>query len=305
MVGFDRQHPNRSADDAAVVHGPGGFTGERRDTPPGELEHERGPSGMIETMTIPRLLPVAAIVAVCGGSGIPGASARTHDPLRILVTNDDGVKAPGLDQLVEALRRVRDVKVTVVAPLGNQSGSAGRTTVGPVTARRTTTRSGYPAWAVAGYPADSIRFALAHVVRRASVDLVIAGINQGSNLGPFVDASGTVGAARAAARVGLPALATSEGTIATSSFSAGVRSTITWLRANRSRLRPGVAQNLNTPQCSAGHVRGTAHVTMSPKFALGLLLRVDCTQTTGPARDDVGAYLQGFATLTTLPTKPA
>jgi 5'-nucleotidase len=251
-----------------------------------------------------RLVLAAAVVAVLAAPA-GGATPKAH-PLRILVSNDDGVKAPGIDALVQALRRQKNVKVTVVAPLMNQSGTGGKTTAGALTATHTTTKSGYPAIAVNGFPADSVIYALHKVVHRSDVDLVIAGINQGANLGPFVNLSGTVGAARAGAQAGIPALATSEGTPTTTDFSAGVASTIAWLKANRKHLKPGVVHNLNIPQCSTGHVRRTVAVASSPTLPAGVnpFVTVDCTQTAGPAIGDVDAYLQGFATLTTIPKTP-
>jgi 5'-nucleotidase len=147
------------------------------------------------------------IVVLLATAFAPSAEAKTR-PLRVLVSNDDGVKAPGLDALVKGLRKIPKVTVTVVAPATNQTGGAGQTTPGPLKARKTTTMSGYPAVAVEGFPADSVNFALRTAVRRSRTDLVITGINPGTNLGFYVDLSGTVGAARAAASKGLPALAT-------------------------------------------------------------------------------------------------
>jgi 5'-nucleotidase len=197
--------------------------------------------------------------------------------------------------------------VTVVAPAENQSGSGGKTTAGALTATKTTTKSGYPAIAVKGFPADAVNYALSKVVKRSSVGLVIAGINRGANLGPFVDLSGTVGAARAAARKGLPALATSAGTLDVKSYSDGVKQTIAWVEANRTRLKPGTVQNLNIPECSAGHARGTTPANSTPKAPDGVnvFATVDCTQTTAASKDEVTSFLAGFATLTKIPARPA
>jgi 5'-nucleotidase len=264
-------------------------------------------------MTSSRLLLPAALaigaataVAIAPAAAVAQPKAKGPAPLRVLVSNDDGVKAPGIDALVTALRKLPKVTVTVVAPAENQSGTGGKTTPGTLTATRTTTKSGYPAIAVAGFPADSIDYALSKVVRKSQVDLVIAGINQGANLGPFIDLSGTVGAARAAARRGLPALATSEGTPTVTDFSDGVARSIAWVTANRAKLKPGTVQNLNIPQCSSGTVRGT--VTATSTAALGDLnpfVAVDCAQTTSASPDEITSYLEGFATLTKIPATAA
>ena len=130
------------------------------------------------------------------------------EPLRILVSNDDGFAAAGIDAVVEALRRAgRDV--TVVAPATNQSGAGEQTTDGPLTATSEETLSGYPATAVQGFPADAVIYALRDL--HINPDLVVTGLNFGQNMGPLVNVSGTVGAARAGGPPLVPALATSQG----------------------------------------------------------------------------------------------
>lgn len=254
------------------------------------------------------LIPLTLLAALAVS---PAAEAKTTKTkakeLRVLVSNDDGVKAPGIDALVKGLRRLSHVKVTVVAPAANQSGSGGKTTPGALTATKSTTKSGYPAIAVQGFPADSVNYALSKVVKKSQVDLVVAGINSGANLGPFVDLSGTVGAARAAAQKGLPALATSQGTPTVSNFADGVAQTIAWVKANRTKLKPGTVQNLNIPECSSGHARGTTPATTTPKAPDGVnvFTAVDCTQPTKASGDEITSFLAGFATLTKIPVKPA
>jgi 5'-nucleotidase len=255
------------------------------------------------------LVPALALAALLAAAPAADADAKAKPKvreLRVLVSNDDGVKAPGIDALVKGLRTLPKVKVTVVAPAANQSGTGGKTTAGVLAATKTTTKSGYPAIAVEGFPADSVNYALSKVVKRSSVDLVIAGINQGANLGPFVDLSGTVGAARAAAQKGLPALATSQGTPTNADFRDGVTQTLAWVKANRTRLKPGTVQNLNIPECSTGHARGTTPTTSTPTLATGVnpFVAVDCTQKARPATAEIPAFLQGFATLTKIPLKP-
>jgi 5'-nucleotidase len=262
-------------------------------------------------MTARRTLLPLTLAAALAVAPATGAQARTTKAkgktLRVLVSNDDGVKAPGIDALVKGLRKLSRVQVTVVAPAANQSGTGGKTTAGALKATKTTTKSGYPAIAVEGFPADSVNYALSKVVKRSQVDLVIAGINAGANLGPFVDLSGTVGAARAAARKGLPALATSQGTPTVSSFADGVTQTIAWVKAHRTTLVPGTVQNLNIPECSAGHARDTTPARSTTTLADGVnpFVKVDCTQTATAPEDEVAAFLAGYATLTKIPAKPA
>src|SRR6202050_533679 len=165
-----------------------------------------------------RWVGVAACVgslAACSSAKTAATTTTTTPPgqrtLSILVTNDDGVGAPGINAVVQGLRALPHTKVTVVAPLTNQSGTGGKTTPGVLVATRATTAAGYPAWAVHGYPADTITWAIAQHGISFRPDLVVSGINFGQNIGPLADDSGTVGAARAAVSRGIPALAASQG----------------------------------------------------------------------------------------------
>jgi 5'-nucleotidase len=247
-------------------------------------------------------LPVLALAAVAFAPAAAQAKT-TIKPLRVLVSNDDGVSAPGIDALVTALRRLPKVTVTVVAPAANQSGTGGRTTPGTLQATKTITKSGYPAIAVKGFPADSVNYAFSKVIKKSQVDLVIAGINAGANLGPFVDLSGTVGAARAGAAHGVAALATSAGTPTITNFGDAAKQTTAWVTANRTKLKRGTVQNLNIPQCSAGHARGTTPATSTAQTpaSTNVFATVDCTQTTAASKDEITAFLAGFATLTKIP----
>jgi 5'-nucleotidase len=253
------------------------------------------------------LAPVLAAAVALVPAAADAKAKTTVKPLRVLVSNDDGVKAPGIDAVVTALRKLPKVTVTVVAPAANQSGTGGKTTSGALTATKTTTKSGYPAVAVKGYPADSVNYALSKVVKKSQVDLVVSGINAGANLGPLVGLSGTVGAARAAAAKGLPALATSAGTPTVTNLGDGVKQTIAWVTANRAKLKKGTVQNLNIPQCSKGHARPTtsAKSTSDVPAGVNIFATVDCTQTAKASTDEVTAFLQGFATLTKIPATPA
>jgi 5'-nucleotidase len=252
-----------------------------------------------------------AVLALAAVAAAPAAAqaktTKNVKPLRVLVSNDDGVRAPGIDALVKALRKLPKVTVTVVAPAANQSGTGGKTTPGTLTATKTTTKSGYPAVAVKGFPADSVNYAFSKVVKKSQVDLVIAGINAGANLGPFVDLSGTVGAARAGAAHGVAALATSAGTPTITNFADAAKQTTAWVTANRTKLKASTVQNLNIPQCSAGHARGTTPATSTAQTPANanVFATVDCTQSTAASKDEITSFLAGFATLTKIPAKPA
>src|SRR4029079_8128689 len=137
-------------------------------------------------------------------------ATTTTTPLRILVTNDDGVAAPGLAALVDALQALPDVEVTAVAPATNQSGVGDRFSTTPLTVTPATTANGDAATAVAGTPADSVLYAI-EVAMSLPPHVVVSGTNLGQNLGDITTISGTVGAARTANRLGVPGIAVSAG----------------------------------------------------------------------------------------------
>ncbi len=122
--------------------------------------------------------------------------------MRLILTNDDGIDAPGLAALVEAARGLGDLRL--IAPDGPQSGCGHAvTTHQPVKLARRTDGG----IAVAGTPADCVRLGLHHLAEGS--DWVLSGINAGGNLGADVFHSGTVAAAREAVLHGTPAIAIS------------------------------------------------------------------------------------------------
>ncbi len=125
--------------------------------------------------------------------------------MRILITNDDGIDAPGMLPLVRWAKRYGEV--TVVAPKVEQSGkSHGIDIIHPFEVKKIDLE-GVTAYAVDSTPADCIRFALLGL--KLEVDLVISGINRGFNMGRDIMYSGTAGAVFEAASVGMKAIALS------------------------------------------------------------------------------------------------
>ena len=125
--------------------------------------------------------------------------------MHILVTNDDGVNAPGLLALVNAMKPLGEV--TILAPDRNWSGSGHvKTLHRPLRVRETTLIDGTPALMSDGAPSDCVALALLGRVA-AKVDLVVSGINSYGNLGHDVTYSGTVTAAMEAVIAGVPGIA--------------------------------------------------------------------------------------------------
>ena len=265
---------------------------------------------------IPLVLVLAAGIPVaCGGdstdTSTPAvtttttstASSTTTAPpakLKILVTNDDGYSADGIDAVVEGLRALPDVTVTVVAPLKNQSGTGGKSTPGTLTATDVTTKSGYAAKAIDGYPADTITWAIAQHGIDFTPDLVVSGINAGQNIGPIVDVSGTVGAARAAGAQNLPAVAVSQGG-PTFDFPKGVAAVLEWLSANRGDLAAGKMVNINVPSCPAGtSLLGTVDVPIATDAKGEDLVGPQRCVAGATPTDDVNGFVQGYTTVSPL-----
>lgn len=151
----------------------------------------------------------AGALMLAGGVATP-ALAEVKAPLRVLISNDDGVASEGIAALVAALRPFADV--TVSAPAVNNSGGSQSVTLfnGPVRVEKRDTGDGVPHYAVSGTPADSVIFGLLEAGRAKAFDLVISGINKGENVGEAVHVSGTVGAARQALMLGVPSIAVSQ-----------------------------------------------------------------------------------------------
>jgi 5'-nucleotidase len=127
--------------------------------------------------------------------------------MHILLTNDDGVTAPGLLALKKSLESLG--KVTVVAPSQNYSAGGHRKTMHkPLRIEETHLADGSPAWACSGAPSDCVGLALLGFIKE-KVDIVVSGINPNANLGQDVTYSGTVTAAIEAAIAGVLGVAVS------------------------------------------------------------------------------------------------
>jgi 5'-nucleotidase len=254
---------------------------------------------------------VAAAVATGATGAAPAGAARKPAPITVLVTNDDGVSAPGIDAVVEALRAQKRTKVVVVAPAANNSGSGEKYTPGGAAGGPGTTASGYAATAVQGFPADAVDYALDVV--EVEPDVVISGANHGQNMGTIVEISGTVGAARQAARRGIPALAVSAQLGDDPSFAEAGELAVAWLKERRAALVKRKASttplatidSINVPSCPGG-VRDLAETTLAPEGTTENLLSTtpDCASTVSTFTSDAQAFNNGYASLVEVPVAP-
>jgi len=126
--------------------------------------------------------------------------------MRILLTNDDGIHAPGLKVLEKIARAISD-DIWIVAPMEDQSGAGHSLTLSrPLRVRQ----HGPQHYSVSGTPTDAVLMAIGHIMKDARPDLILSGVNRGANLGEDVTYSGTVSAAMEGAIAGVRSIALSQ-----------------------------------------------------------------------------------------------
>ncbi|ANU08718.1 5'/3'-nucleotidase SurE [Paraurantiacibacter namhicola] len=174
--------------------------------------------------------------------------------MRILLTNDDGIHAPGLALLEEIAREFSD-DVWTCAPAEEQSGAGHSLTLhSPVRLRK----HGDQRYAVTGTPSDAVNLAMRKFFTETKPDLVLSGINHGENLADDITYSGTASAAMEAALAGVPAIAMSQalresglGFDAAKGWAVRVLQKLIDVRMARRSL-----VNVNFPACATADVRG-------------------------------------------------
>lgn len=230
--------------------------------------------------------------------------------MRLLLTNDDGVYAPGLAALHAALVPLHEV--TVVAPETEQSAVGHAITlVDPIRVRRLGPRTGFEGWAVTGTPADCVKLGVSELLPQPP-ELVVSGINRGANVGVNLLYSGTVSAATEAAILGLPGLAFSLGTLKDPDFTYAGR-----VAAHLVGLYPGlgvpprVSLNVNVPALPEAQIKGIRFTRQSEARLVEKFLRRsdprghiyywqagETMGTEGDLDTDYPALLAGYVTVT-------
>jgi 5'-nucleotidase len=184
---------------------------------------------------------------------------------RILVTNDDGINAPGL-KILEKIARGLSRDVWVVAPEVEQSGAGHALTIRrPLQVRQVSPRR----FAVEGTPTDCVLLAANALVVERRPDIVLSGINRGANLGEDVHYSGTVAAAMEATLLGIPAIALSQlrnGTQVHWGTAEAHAATVISKLASIDWPK-GVLINVNFPNVPANAVTGIRAVTQGRRVA--------------------------------------
>jgi 5'-nucleotidase len=236
--------------------------------------------------------------------------------LNILVTNDDGVTAPGLLALAQAMRPFGEIKI--LAPDRNWSGSGHVKTLDrPLRVKQVKLEDGSSAWASDGAPSDCVALALMGFFEE-KFDLVVSGINPMPNLGHDVTYSGTVTAAMEAIIWGVPGIAFSLGSVenglTVSDYSPAANVALQVVQAWQEHgLSTGILLNVNVPLLPTDQLKGF-RITRQ-----GLRLYRDCldrrvdprgrpyfwiggdTPTGIPEDDsDIGALTEGYVSITPL-----
>lgn len=231
----------------------------------------------------------------------------------ILVTNDDGVHAPGLLALKRALEAIG--RVTVFAPDHNWSAAGHTKTMHkPLRVERVELRDGSMAFTATGAPSDCVGLALLGMVEPAP-DLVVAGINQGPNLGQDITYSGTVAAAMEAVIFGVPAIAISLDSFEPNNdYGPAARFAVRLAKKVLAEgLPPNTFLNVNVPPLPEDQLRGVALTRLGKRLYRDKLI---CRQDprgrdyywvggeppTGVIEDgtDIGAVANGFISVTPL-----
>lgn len=208
-----------------------------------------------------RRLILSAVILILAGcaarSGVAGAQQRPDPPpYRILVSNDDGVRAPGIAAVAQVLQAIGDV--SIVGPAENQSGKGHSiVTSEPVYREDLTLPNGMKAIGLTATPATTVNIAIRNILR-PKPDLVVSGINRGYNLAYSTYLAGTVGAAREGAIHGVPAIAASLTDAATASDLVAAAEEVLGVarRVKQFGLPAGTMLNVNIPRVPAGGFKG-------------------------------------------------
>jgi 5'-nucleotidase len=232
--------------------------------------------------------------------------------VNILLTNDDGILAPGLAAMHRELVAVGEV--SVVAPASPQSAAAhGITVGGPIAVRQVHVAEQFVGFAVEGRPADCVKLALSTLLDRRP-DLVVSGINDGANVSINVLYSGTVAAAAEGALLGIPSVAVSLERGEEMDFERAAKIARTVIDRLNSVAGPDVPLiNVNIPALRPGVPKGVRVVRQStqlmqdryirhagPDGRLYFWLEGEFEEATHQADTDLEALREGYVTLTPL-----
>lgn len=180
--------------------------------------------------------------------------------MRILLTNDDGILAEGLTALFEELKD--DFEVSVVAPETEMSAVGHAITLSnPLRVNKFRRNGTFLGYGISGTPADCIKIALQEILEHRP-DIIISGINPGSNVGINILYSGTASAATEGAFLGIPSIAISLNTKIKPDFAFAAKFSRRIIQfINENGLRKGTALNVNIPALPEKKIKGISFTT--------------------------------------------
>ena len=180
--------------------------------------------------------------------------------MHILLTNDDGIFAPGLAAIYKELVKIGDVMV--VAPADSRSGTSHSVTFnGPLVCNKVDINGQFTGFSVQGSPADCVKLACMELCKNA-IDLVVAGINNGANAGINIYYSGTVAAAMEGTFLKIPAVATSLVVDEKMDYEKAAEYCVKIIK-KLLPIKNGHVVNINIPQLSKGKPKGIKVVPQS------------------------------------------
>lgn len=255
------------------------------------------------------------VVALCGAQDDTRTQgdAAGDTEYRILVTNDDGIRSPGLIELVKTLSA--DAEVIVCAPDANRSGASQSvpSLARPMTVRSTDVPGAARAFAVSGSPADAVCYAVVELGKDRPFDLVVSGINSSANVGDLSHSSGTVGAAMEGVYRGIPAVAVSRSG-RNQEYQYSAQFAARFVKKLRSTgPQKGIVYSINVPGNDADRIKGVAVRPMG-----GSMISVQgyrsrdgedgekvvqsrlSFERQGPSGSDCEAFFDGYITITPL-----
>lgn len=192
--------------------------------------------------------------------------------MNILITNDDGIEAAGLQNLVRALHEKAGATIYICAPDGQRSATAhGITMNRPITVEEVPIEDVEVAYQISGLPADCIKLGLIFLARKGiSIDMVFSGINHGGNLGTDTLYSGTVSAALEGSLNGVPSVSVSVDSHQATHFEYICELAVNAAKAIEKQIAEGTADprivlNINTPDLPKEEIKGLKYTVLGPR----------------------------------------
>lgn len=184
----------------------------------------------------------------------------------ILVSNDDGIESDGIKALMNSMRRIGEV--IVVAPNSQQSAVGHAVTVAnPIRVYKNLLDKNFYGYSIDGTPADSVKFAVRTLLKGRKIDLLVSGINHGSNTAINIIYSGTVSAATEGTILGIPSIAFSLTSYTKRDFEPAAKFARRLAKAVlKNGLPKGTLLNVNVPPLPEDKIKGVAITKQGKSF---------------------------------------